>query len=290
LVAEGTGAMNTTFRNVIVAAALLLPQAAWAENTAAPADRCNRGQFRVLLDVGHTAEVPGAVSARGANEFDFNRKLAGIIKDRLVDAGFARTTVMVVSGKAKPGLFKRVAIANKAPPDLFLSIHHDSVPQKFKETWEYEGKQAQFSDRFKGHSIFISNENAEPKASLQFAHLLGEKMKARGLQYTPHYKEPFMGDRQRILVDEDVGVYRYDQLIVLRMTRMPAVLLEAGSIINREEELQMATPERQVLIGDSVTEAVAQFCNERQPAEKPVQAKRPGKPEAVSAAAAPPRR
>ena len=42
-----------------------------------------------------------------------------------------------------------------------------------------------------------------------------------------------MGHRRRILVDAEDGVYRYDQLIVLRQTKMPAVLLEAGSIVNR---------------------------------------------------------
>src|SRR5262249_29186682 len=152
---------------------------AWAESTAKPADQkpadhCNRGQFRVLLDVGHTELVPGATSARGATEFEFNKKLAGLIKDRLVAAGLARAHMLGTTGKAKPGLFKRVDVANKPPlPDLFLSIHHDSVPQKFKETWEFEGKQIQYSDRFKGHSIFISDDNADPKASLQFAHLLG---------------------------------------------------------------------------------------------------------------------
>ena len=51
-----------------------------------------------------------------------------------------------------------------------------------------------------------------------------------------------MGHRRRELLDADAGVYRYDQLIVLRMTRMPAVLLEAGSIVNRQEELELGAP------------------------------------------------
>ena len=37
---------------------------------------CNRGQFRIVIDVGHTADSPGAVSARGVNEYDFNKRLA----------------------------------------------------------------------------------------------------------------------------------------------------------------------------------------------------------------------
>ena len=61
------------------------------------------------------------------------------------------------------------------------------------------------------------------------------------------------------------GVYRYDQLIVLKETRMPAVLLEAGSIVNRTEELLLATPERQALVGAAVVEAVDAFCAARRP-------------------------
>jgi hypothetical protein len=67
------------------------------------------------------------------------------------------------------------------------------------------------------------------------------------------------------LVDAEAGVYRYDQLIVLKNTDMPAVLLEAGSIINRQEELVMASPERQALISAAVTDAVDSFCVMRRP-------------------------
>jgi hypothetical protein len=122
-------------------------------------------------------------------------------------------------------LFQRVANASSASADLLLSIHHDSVPDKFLEKWQFEGEEHIFSDRFKGHSIFISRSNGSYDASLQFARLLGNQLKARGLKYTPHYTEKFMGHRQRQLVDAEAGVYRYDQLIVLKNSRMPAALL-----------------------------------------------------------------
>jgi N-acetylmuramoyl-L-alanine amidase len=239
------------------------PAGAQAGKSAAPI--CDRAAIRVIVDVGHTAESPGATSARGVGEYEFNLNLAKLIEQSLIDAGFAKTVLLVTEGPSRKGLFHRVEQANAASADLFLSIHHDSVPDRFLKTWEYEGEEREFSDRFKGHSIFISNENLDPTASLAFARLLGKALKARDLIYTPHYKEKFMGSRQRILVDAEVGVYRYDQLIVLRKTQMPAVLLEAGSIINRDEELLMASPERQALISAAVTEAVDRYCATRRP-------------------------
>jgi N-acetylmuramoyl-L-alanine amidase len=46
---------------------------------------------------------------------------------------------------------------------------------------------------------------------------------------------------------------------------MPAVLLEAGSIINRDEELLLNTEERRSLIAAAVSDAVETFCASRPP-------------------------
>ena len=231
-----------------------------AEPTVSPAKSdtasCVRPNFRVVLDVGHTAKSPGAKSARGADEFDFNMRLAKQIAQALLDAGFAKTVLMVTDGRANRSLYARVARANDLSANILLSIHHDSVPDRFIERWEYNGKRQAFSDRFKGHSIFVSDDNIDPKDSLLFGSMLGQQLKARGLQYTPHYTEGFMGRWKRELLDANAGVYRYDALVVLKKTQMPAVLLEAGSIANRDEELEMASPERQQLISAAVTDAV----------------------------------
>ena len=93
--------------------------------------------------------------------------------------------------------------------------------------------------------------------------MLGHELERRSLHYTPHYTLALMGHRRRILVDADAGVYRYDQLIVLRATKMPALLLEAGSIVNRQEELELATQERRALTSAAIAAAVANFCAAR---------------------------
>src|SRR4051812_44618966 len=122
---------------------------------------CNRGTFRIFVDVGHTAEEPGAISARGVPEFAFNLRLAQYIGQQLISAGFAQTEVMITTGASYSGPSERVKRVNRIAPSLFLSIHHDSVPHAFLETWEYAGVHQHFSDRFKGHALFVSSENSQ---------------------------------------------------------------------------------------------------------------------------------
>ncbi len=226
---------------------------------------CDRSKFRIVLDVGHTADSEGATSARNVPEFSFNLRLAQRIEQKLKDEGFAETRLLVTEGRARPSLFKRVAAANNLNADLFLSIHHDSVPNTLLEDWEFEGKKSHFSDRFSGYSVFVSHINPEFKTSVAFAELIGKEMKAQGLQYAQQYTQAIMGRYQHPLLDKETGVYSYDELVVLRTTRMPAVLLEAGSIINRDEELKMDSPERQDVISGAVAAAAKEFCHPREP-------------------------
>ena len=93
--------------------------------------------------------------------------------------------------------------------------------------------------------------------------MLGQELKERGLQYASQYTLPLMGRYRHQLLDKDVGVYRYDGLVVLSQTSSAAVLLEAGSIINRDEEMAMNSPERQELIATAVTAAMKDFCERR---------------------------
>jgi N-acetylmuramoyl-L-alanine amidase len=72
-----------------------------------------------------------------------------------------------------------------------------------------------------------------------------------------------MGRYRHPLLNKDTGVYSYDELIVLRKTRMAAVLLEAGSIINRDEELKMGSDQRRDITSAAVAAAVKAFCDAR---------------------------
>jgi N-acetylmuramoyl-L-alanine amidase len=254
------------------------PASAAAEAKIAPS-KCDRGKFRIILDVGHTAESYGAMSARNVPEFEYNLNLGRRIAERLRADGFSETFLMVTEGKARPSLMARVARANKRGADLFLSIHHDSVPDIYAERWEFGGKKSTFNDLFGGYSVFVSQRNPRYGESLRFARLLGNQMAGQDLIFARQYDQWFMGKYQRPLLDSDAGVYRYDELIVLRMTTMPAALLESGSIINRDEELVMASDEHKNKVATAVTSAVTEFCETRGPA--PPLAAQPPQPNAA---------
>jgi N-acetylmuramoyl-L-alanine amidase len=222
--------------------------------------KCEPAKLRIVVDVGHTRQSDGAMSARDVPEYSFNLNLAQKVAEKLKSDGFAETRLLITEGKARPSLIRRVASANGMKADLFLSIHHDSVPDKFKEKWEFEGKKLEYSDKFSGYSLFVSQDNPHYGTSLQFAKLIGQQLKAKGLKYADQYAMPIMGKYRHDLLDKDAGIYRYDHLVVLKTTYMPAVLLEAGSIINRDEEVQMASAERQEMIVRSVAAALKKLC------------------------------
>ncbi len=225
--------------------------------------RCEPPKFRIVLDVGHTPESYGALSARNDPEFGFNFRLARLVAAKLKSEGFAATRLLVTDGKAKASLLKRVSAANDGRADLFLSIHHDSVPDKLLDIWEFDGAKSYFSDRFSGHSLFVSERNPHFSTSLKLARIIGRQLKEQGLRYASQYTLPVMGPYRRQLLDKDVGVYRYDGLVVLSQTRSAAVLLEAGSIINRDEEMALNSSERHEAIAEAVAAAMGEFCGGR---------------------------
>jgi N-acetylmuramoyl-L-alanine amidase len=117
---------------VLIAATLACAVAHTTRADPRPADACKRAAFRSLIDVGHTAQAPGATSARGLPEFSFNLNLAKRIEQQLLAVGFRRSVLLITEGPSRKALAERVKRANALGADLFLSIHHDSVPDTWK--------------------------------------------------------------------------------------------------------------------------------------------------------------
>ena len=226
---------------------------------AAPAKAtCRPMDYAVAIDIGHTRANPGAVSATGRQEFEFNRTLAHELIAELHRAGFDASFLINANGTVA-NLKERSSLARAGNAALLLSIHHDSVQLHYLSSWVVNGESQRYSDRFRGYSLFVSTHNAAYPESLAVAKLISRELRGRGLTPALHHAEPRPGEN-RPLLDAELGVYRFDDLVVLRTASMPAVLLEAGVIVHRGEERLLRQISYRQRIVQAVVKAVSAFC------------------------------
>ncbi len=220
--------------------------AAWA------ADPCV-----VAVDTGHSRAQGGAVSARGVDEWHFNRALATQVILALEAEGIRTLDINPDGGPI--GLKERPAAAQQAGARLFLSIHHDSVQSHYLSQWQVDGRSLSYSDRFSGYGLFVSAKNPAFQQSQWVAARIGDNLVAAGQRPTLHHAEAIAGEN-RPLLDEKRGIYRYDDLIVLKYAAMPAVLVEAGVIVNRTDETRIQSPAYRALLAGAIAGAALDYC------------------------------
>jgi N-acetylmuramoyl-L-alanine amidase len=208
----------------------------------------------IALDTGHNLANPGATSARGVAEFDFNRALVLALDSQLRQAGY-RTELIGIDGQTTD-LASRPRRARDAGASLFISVHHDSARERYLRDWEYEGKPRKYLDaRFQGFSLFVSRQNPQWRAALECASALGANLRAAGFRPSRYHADPVFGEA-REFADETNGVHFFDNLGVLRNAVVPALLYEAGVIVNREEEVRLGSEAARTQIAQALIQAM----------------------------------
>ena len=215
----------------------------------------------VAVDVGHSESQPGAVSARGVGEHAFNRNVARLLLEDLQRHGLTGSFIVEAPGDGR-SLTQRTRIAERRHANFFISIHHDSVQPSYLSTWWHGGVERRYSDRFSGFSLFVSRQGRRAPASLALARAVGGRLLDAGFHPSLHHAEKIVGEG-RDLVDRERGVYGFDELVVLRTAAMPAVLLECGIIVNRDEEVRLLDRAYQARLVSAVAAGIAERCAER---------------------------
>jgi N-acetylmuramoyl-L-alanine amidase len=205
----------------------------------------------VAIDVGHYLKDPGVISARGVPEFDYNLHLAHEIEIALKHAG--HRTLLIGDDGLSEDLSRRAPRASGM--DLFISVHHDSTQERYQSVWEYEGVERHYSDRFAGFSLFVSRNNGQLARSLMCASAIGAALRQAGFSPSRYHADPVLGEN-RPFADEENGVHYFDNLAVLRTASIPALLFEAGVIVNRDEELRMRDPAVRRTIAEGIATAI----------------------------------
>lgn len=218
----------------------------------------------VAVDVGHGVKDSGALSARGRPEFEFNQVFAGVLADAL------RSRQLNVSEINFAGDIGSLAArpAQARGSDFFISIHHDSISEAWLQFWDWDGREASYTEVKRGYGIFVSAQNPDLSASLRCASTIGAMLRRAGFVPSTWH------GRRHLAADAENGVWYYDNLVVLYRTTLPAVLFEAGVIKHREEELELRDPERQARMADAVATGIAACLSVREisvPASDPPQ-------------------
>lgn len=195
----------------------------------------------VAVDVGHFLDKPGVISVTGIPEFEYNRNLAFKVRDLLLSSGLRVRMIGERGDFAELNERTRAAMG----ADLFVSIHHDSVQEKYLPV----------ADRFAGFSLFVSRNNPQVGKSLECASAIGAEMLKVGFTRSLYHADAVLGE-SRPFADEANGVHYYDNLAVARTATMPALLFEAGVLVNRNEEARLARPETQAMMANAIARGV----------------------------------
>ena len=211
----------------------------------------------VALDIGHTKANGGSRSARGVMEFVFNKRIVDEVASKLQALHDVEPVIINAEG-GNISLVDRAKAASEAKAHLLLSIHHDAAHPKYFSEWEVNGHKERYSDRFSGFSVFYSPRNIANDRSVRFARLLGEEMLEMGFTPTLHHAEKIAGEG-RDLTDAKIGLYEYPHLVVLKTAKMPAVLLECGVIVNRDEEDVLRSAEGRSRVVRAIVSAIRRY-------------------------------
>lgn len=211
----------------------------------------------IAIDAGHTGKAQGATSARGTGEWHFNMALAKKLAVSLEKAGIPY--VLINSNGDDIPLTNRPEAVREAGATLLLSLHHDSVQPDYLSEWEWRGQKHFYSDNFSGYSLFVSAQNPYYQESLDVAREVADSLLGKKLTPTLHHAAPVAGEN-RLLLDSRRGIYRFDELVVLRESPAAAVLVEAGVIVNRGEELLLGTSAYQDKVTGALVTAITAHC------------------------------
>ncbi|MDR2861478.1 MAG: N-acetylmuramoyl-L-alanine amidase [Syntrophobacterales bacterium] len=207
----------------------------------------------ILLDPGHNPLNGGAISIRGIYEVDYNDRFAARLTEALQKAAF-HVELTRQPGQSIP-LKARAELANSLKPDLFLSLHHDSAQLIYLDKFTLNEKTVyRTKKKIAGYSIFVSRDNAQFNHSWLFAQQLGKHLSELGRQPTLHHAENIPGENRELL-DEKLGIYRFDELVVLKNTKIPAVLLEIGVIVDEDDEAYISSRKNQEMMIQAIVEA-----------------------------------
>jgi N-acetylmuramoyl-L-alanine amidase len=230
-----------------------------------------RESWLVVIDAGHGGRDPGAIGVRGTKEKDITLAIAKALAQRLrarggIEVVLTRDRDTLVSLADRPRISQIRGFEN--PPDLFISIHGNSMPRKPARARGIETyflavaktEQArQVAQRENSALQFETDAPEEYLEPLQF--ILSDLQSTANLRESSLLAAAIDASVREGVDAPSLGV-RQAGLLVLVGATMPAVLVEVGFLSNREEEKLLRSASHQAEIADALADAVVNYLAE----------------------------
>lgn len=210
----------------------------------------------IVIDVGHNLKQQGTISAYGDYEFNYNRLFVRDLYKTLKPK--YELTVVGFQGDV---LNLEARTINTANHDLFISIHHDAVQPQHLKKWIYNGQEQIYNDDISGFGIFVSEKNPFFEKSLQCATILSNELVKQGFKPNLYHALDIPNERKQLYSKN--AVYRYDNLVVLKTARSPAILIEVGVLTNRQEVQHIVTQEFRDKFDQSIETMINQCISKK---------------------------
>lgn len=225
------------------------------------------GRFTIVIDPGHGGIDGGAVGRNGAQEKDIVFSFAQVVRDKLLAVG-PFDVLMTREEDKFMSLRDRLEFSRRSKADLFISLHADSLRQKF----------------VRGSTIYTLSKKASDQLSAKLAEtensadLVGglaveEEVEAVAdilVDLTTSETKRFSRRFSSLLVKNlgsEIKLIKNPQRSaafgVLKAPEVPSVLLELGYLSNVEDERLLQTPEFKAKAGEAIAQSVLDFFQPR---------------------------
>ncbi|NJR69117.1 MAG: N-acetylmuramoyl-L-alanine amidase [Synechococcales cyanobacterium CRU_2_2] len=181
-----------------------------------------KNKYTVVIDPGHGGPDPGAVGIAGVREKDIVNEISAQVRDILVRQG--AKVVMTRSTDIDLDLQPRVSIAEQANATVFVSIH--------------------------ANAISLSRPDINGLESFYYSSASGKKL-ATDI-HNAIMRELDMADR---------GV-REANFYVIRVTSMPAALIETGFLTGAEDSLKLRNPVFRKDMSEGIAKGILKYLGD----------------------------
>lgn len=222
----------------------------------------------IVIDPGHGGSQDGASSPAGLLEKNLALTISKKLKAKL-EAELSAKVTLTRDGDARLHLDERVALANRKRPDLFVSIHANSMPTAGQRRIN-EGIETYFlSAAASGEEArkVAARENAEARqhakgpSSDTLAFILADLQKAE----THHDSSRLAYAVHEALIAgtgaQDRGVQQAPFYVLMGL-EAPAVLIEVGFVSHPKEGERLGDAKYQERLADSIASGIKGFLEQ----------------------------